>query len=775
MDFFESRDYDGRSRKRHRKTPLHRMRNPDALPWDQIPGLSAALGQGASLLGASRAFQELHRAFSGPADWTDWLAKTSRSVLNAKLQSHADFHLLLELTSSGSSAAGPTPGWLACNAYWVPALGHHICHFADTTDLEQAHLQARALAERVRLIFKHLPVMVAHFGPRPHNRCEFANQQFAELFGHDEQSIVGTPALGLISTKLRDAVVPFLRRTLREHVPVTFPFDFISLKGEPLRLEVTVTFAGDPRHTGVDKGFFYLITDITERHKTEFALRESEDRLAKFMNASEEGVIFHRDGLITDANPSASRLLETPIHLLLGRSVLDMVPPEFRDRAEAVIASGADTSYESEIVNAHSERIPVEIIGRSLMRNGERLRMAVVRDIRDRREAQARIHELIEGLRSEKDKAEAADRAKSVFLAAASHDLRQPIHALGLFLTALRSMSQSPTVRSTDLAEICRRMQASLDGLGQLLNMLLDVSRLDANAVQVERSPTSAQRLLEELDQDFHQLAAEKGLRLHVASSRLWVDTDPTVLRRILVNLVSNAVRYTSRGRVLIGCRPRGTEVEFQVWDSGIGIPSEQREAIFEEFFQIGQTPAAHHESHGLGLGLSIVKRSALLLHAPLDLRSTPGRGSMFSIRVPRCQPPADTSPPVQESAYPQSVARLGVLVIDDDEQVLAAMRSVLGVWGHHAFCATSPDEAVVMAISHASDIDLLISDHRLGGNVTAIDAIRAVHACLPRSVPTYILTGDTSPQRIFEASQLGFPILHKPIDAHTLRAILEP
>ena len=127
-------------------------------------------------------------------------------------------------------------------------------------------------------------------------------------------------------------------------------------------------------------------------------------------------------------------------------------------------------------------------------------------------------------------------------------------------------------------------MQASLDGLGQLLNMLLDVSRLDANAVQVERSPTSAQRLLEDLNQDFHQLAAEKGLRLHVCSSRLWVHTDPTVLRRILGNLLSNAVRYTSRGRVLIGCRLRGPEVEFQVWDSGIGIPPEQREAIFEEF-----------------------------------------------------------------------------------------------------------------------------------------------------------------------------------------------
>ncbi|MDP3810604.1 MAG: PAS domain S-box protein [Hydrogenophaga sp.] len=666
------------------------------------------------------------------------------------------------------------PAWLTCKGYWMSEFGHHACYFADTTAIELARMEAQALVERIRLIFKHLPVMVAHFGPRPHNRCEFANQRFAELFGFDEQAIIGTPALDLIGANLQDVVVPFLRRTREERVPVTFPCELTTATGDPMRLEVTVTSAASPNDVETDKGFFYLITNITERHKTEFALRESEDRLSRFMTASEEGVVFHRDGLITDANPAASRLFETPLHMLLGRSVLELIPPEYRARAASVIASGADASYESEIFNVHGERIPVEIIGRSMMRNGERLRMAVVRDIRDRREAQARIHELIEGLRSEKDKAEAADRAKSVFLAAASHDLRQPIHALGLFLTALRSMSQAKSVRTADLAEICRRMQASLDGLGQLLNMLLDVSRLDANAVQVERSPTSAQRLLEDLDQDFHQLATEKGLQLHVCSSRLWVDTDPTVLRRILVNLVSNAVRYTSRGRVLIGCRLRGPEVEFQVWDSGIGIPPEQREAIFEEFFQIGQTPASRHESHGLGLGLSIVKRSALLLHAPLNLRSTPGRGSMFSIRVPRCDPPANTIPPEQEAAYPQSGASLGVLVIDDDEHVLAAMRSVLGVWGHRVFCATSPDEAVVMAITHAPDIDLLISDYRLGGNVTAVDAIRAVHACLPRSVPTYILTGDTSPQRIQEASELGFPILHKPIDALALRSILE-
>ncbi len=749
------------------------MRNPFVIPWHLLPGLGAALGPGAALLGASAAFRDLHEVRGSPSDWTALLCGPSLQDLTSALARPQNFQVSLRLSETSATGAALPPMWLACNGHWSAELGHHACYFADTTAVELSRRQARSITESIQLVFAHLPMMVAYFGHQPRSVCLFANQQFAEVFGLDEQSIVGMSPRDVVGEDLVEEVNLHVRRLLHERTPVTFTCEVDTGTGAPRWVEVSLSLATRSWPASSEKGLFFLLTDITQRYKAEQALRESEDRLSRFMSASEEGVIFHSEGRITDANPAASRLFEMPLHTLLGKPVLNLVSPAFRDRAADILASGADAAHESEIFNVRGERIPVEIIGRSMMRNGERLRMAVVRDIRDRREAQARIHELIEGLRSEKDRAEAADRAKSVFLAAASHDLRQPIHALGLFLTALRSMSQSPSVRSTDLAEICRRMQASLDGLGQLLNMLLDVSRLDANAVQVERAPTSAQRLLEDLDQDFHQLAAEKGLRLHVVSSRLWVDTDPTVLRRILVNLVSNAVRYTSRGRVLIGCRLRGHDVEFQVWDSGIGIPSEQREAIFEVFFQIGQTPAAGHESHGLGLGLSIVKRSALLLNAPLDLRSTPGRGSMFSIRVPRCEPPPHAPVPEQETPFPRSGASLGVLVIDDDEQVLAAMRSVLGVWGHRVFCAISPDEAVVMAITHAHDIDLLISDHRLGGNVTAVDAIRAVHACLPRNVPTYILTGDTSPQRILEASRLGFPLLHKPIDAHALRSIL--
>src|SRR5690606_15798072 len=277
-------------------------------------------------------------------------------------------------------------------------------------------------------------------------------------------------------------------------------------------------------------------------------------------------------------------------------------------------------------------------------------------------------------------------------------------------------------------ADICRRMQSSLDGLGQLLNMLLDVSRLDANALQVQIGPCALTPLFQELQQEFVELASEKGLRLHVQRCSAWVGTDATVLRRILSNLMANAVRYTHRGRVLLGARRRGTRLEIQVCDSGIGIVPEHLEAIFEEFYQIGQSRARRDESHGLGLGLSIVKRSASLIGAELHVRSTPGRGSIFSVSVPCCAaPPASVLPDPEPVASSAGTGQRNVLVIDDDEQVLAGMQQLLQIWGHRVWCAASADEAAVLAIEHAADIDLLLSDYRLGGNITAVQAIAAV------------------------------------------------
>jgi two-component system, sensor histidine kinase len=735
--------------------------------WHDLPGLVLVASATGEQVYASPALDALMGATGRGRDSLSALTPESRQALHERLVRKSDFQLDLHWAPNGQGHAGARS--FGCSATWMPDPGLHLCIWVDITAPLQACSGACVESQFLQTLCNAIPVMVSYYSYPL--RCAYANSHYARQYGHDEESIVGLTIEQVLGRSNFEAQ-PFREQAFQQRKAITYERFFVREDSHAQWFLVTLVPLEDAQGSIV--GAVVMNQDITQRRLAEQALRESEDRLAKFMEASAEGVIFHRDGLITDVNPAACRLLGEPAGHLLGKETLQLLAPEHRPHARRVITQHSDTAYEGELLTHDGERIPVEVIGRSMLRNGEHLRMAVVRDISDRREAQLRIRELIAGLRTEKDRAEAADRAKSVFLAAASHDLRQPIHALSLFLTALRSMAQAPSVSPGELAEICRRMQASLDGLGQLLNMLLDVSRLDANAVEIARSPTSLAQLFTELDQDFHPLAREKGLRLRVLGSSLWVDTDPTVLRRILANLLSNAVRYTQRGRVLLGCRRRGTDVEIQVWDQGIGIPAEQRDAVFEEFYQIGQAAALRHESHGLGLGLSIVKRSAQLLDAPLDLRSQPGRGSMFCIRVPVCAPPEPCAPKASEASFARAAHGMGVLVIDDDAQVLSAMHSVLSAWGHRVFCALSPDEAVLLAITHTDKINLLISDYRLGGNVTALDAIHAVQACLPRPVPTYILTGDTSPQRIHEASILGFPLLHKPVQASALRNILE-
>ncbi len=732
--------------------------------WTRLPGMAALLSRTGVALACTPGWTAHWASTSHASDWRNALDTDSRCRLLDALAQERDFDVPIEMPG-----AQQRHGHWRCTGWWSRSEQAHGCQFVEVTRAEQERRAASAVCERIHLLFDQLPMQVAYFGPPPVSICLFANDSFARYQGREQRAIIGLPLREILSANDRKRVRQLQPAYWAGGGRLQYHHSMQDPQGD-IR-HYLESWIADHDEQGRECGTFVLLADVTEQYRAEALLRASEERLARFMEASAEGVIFHRDGVITDANPAACRLLSLTHQELVGRSVLSL-PPEARQARSALsIDSGADAAIETEMQDGRGQFIPVELVGRSLLRRDQRQRMTVIRDTRDRRAAQARIHALIEDLRSQKDRAEAADRAKSVFLAAASHDLRQPIHAMGLFLTALRTMAHAPSaVHPEELADICRRMQSSLDGLGQLLNMLLDVSRLDANAVQVQIQPCALNTLFLELEQEFVELASEKGLQLHVQPCSAWVDTDATVLRRILSNLMANAVRYTPRGRIVLGARRRGAFMEIQVCDSGIGIVPDQLEAIFEEFYQVGQSRARRDESHGLGLGLSIVKRSARLIGAGLHVRSTPARGSIFSVSVPRCE-----APPASAPAEPEPVAsnaRAGqrsVLVIDDDEQVLAGMQQLLHIWGHRVWCAASADQAVVLAIEHAAEIDLLLSDYRLGGNTTAVQAIAAVHACLGRQVPTYILTGDTSPQRIQEASELGFPLLHKPVDTSAL------
>ncbi|MBB1624273.1 sensor histidine kinase KdpD [Achromobacter sp. UMC71] len=242
---------------------------------------------------------------------------------------------------------------------------------------------------------------------------------------------------------------------------------------------------------------------------------------------------------------------------------------------------------------------------------------------------------LVRSLERERDRVAAADRAKTRFLAAAGHDLRQPVHALGMFTDVLASRAERGSVTPQDTLHVARRQQAVLDGLNRLLDGLLDLSRMDAHLLRVERRAVDLDTMFDDLRQDYEPQARARGLRLSVAPVALVVDTDPALLRRILDNLLSNALSYTPSGRVLLAARRRRGGALIQVWDTGAGIAPELQESVFAEFTRGAAPSEAALVGQGLGLGLAIVRRLADLLHCEVSLRSVPGKGSVFSLWVP--------------------------------------------------------------------------------------------------------------------------------------------
>ena len=376
---------------------------------------------------------------------------------------------------------------------------------------------------------------------------------------------------------------------------------------------------------------------------------------------------------------------------------------------------------------------------------------------------------LIDQLTAEKEKAEEANRAKSHFLAAASHDLRQPAHALRLFVSSLGALGErGAAVEAGRLNGIVLKMQASLRGLSRLLNGLLDISRLDAGVVEPEPRPLPLQRVFDAMRANFAEQARQKELTLQVRATDLWVSSDRVLLEQILGNLLSNAVRYTTTGEVLLRARRRGAQVELQVWDTGTGIPADQREAIFREYYQLGN-PQRDLEQ-GLGIGLSIVRRAAALLGAEVRLRSRVGRGSMFSLRVPAAEPVAPAQNEAQAQAAP--VRGVQVLALDDDRVVLDALEELLDAWGHRLLAASRSADAI--ALARTENVQLVIADYRLAEPITGAEALREILAACPPSTVGAIITGDTSPERIREAVASGYTILHKPIEPAALRKLID-
>jgi PAS domain S-box-containing protein len=461
-------------------------------------------------------------------------------------------------------------------------------------------------------------------------------------------------------------------------------------------------------------------------------------------------VIVTADGTIAFASAQITQVFGYAPAEVLGREVECLLPERLRRKHPAhrrrfftqpvVRPMGAGL----ELYGLHKDghEFPVEISLSPIQTDQGLLVISAIRDVTTQRDAERALAE--------------ANRAKSRFLAAASHDLRQPLQALNL----LNGVAERNTQEGSLLRTIVERQQRALDSMSGLLNSLLDISKLDAGMVAPEIKHFAVDGVFARLRSDFEEQAREKGIELAIEDCALGAYTDPELLQQLLMNLIANAVRYTHLGHVTVTCRRQDANLVFEVGDTGLGIPREEMDRIFEEFYQVDR---GTRRPEGLGLGLSIVKRLMTLLGYELDVESHPGEGSVFRVTVPAGEVPAAII------AQPEpSVAAAGkrVLIIDDELAVAHATSLLLSVEGFDVDIASSQLEAIATAATHAPD--LIISDYHLRGGETGAAVVSAVRDALHAEVPVVFVTGDTA-RAIADHGLKNAQLLTKPLRGEEL------
>lgn len=389
--------------------------------------------------------------------------------------------------------------------------------------------------------------------------------------------------------------------------------------------------------------------------------------------------------------------------------------------------------------------------------------------LHDRNTLQQRIDDATQELRQKKEEAERANFDKSRFLAAASHDLRQPMHALGLFVGELQSR-----LDTRDQQKIAHKIEESVEALSSLLDSLLDISKLDAGIVHPQMQGVDIEVMIKRLAQDFIPVAQRKNITFHVHSVKAMVLSDPVLLERILLNLLSNAIRYTPQnGAVLLACRRRGDDLRIEVRDNGIGIPPEEQQNVFREFVQLANS--ARDRSKGIGLGLAIVDRLAKLLRHPLTVHSALHRGSTFAVTVPRLLGVDELlaeplHAPVAATYKHDRLENLQVLVVDDDMLVRFSTAGILESWGCQIAVAEDMQEASdKYAEAH---FDLVICDYRLPDGDGLVLADRIKERCVIQP-PFILISGDTAPEILQATNERGLHLLHKPVRPAKLRSLI--
>lgn len=462
-------------------------------------------------------------------------------------------------------------------------------------------------------------------------------------------------------------------------------------------------------------------------------------------------------GLIRAFNPAAERIFGYRADEVVGRNVAMRMPEPHRSRHDSYMRRYLDggpghiigIGREVEGQRKDGSTFPMDLTVSEGRSAGEHLFTGILRDLSETRRRET----------------EDAPPLDARFLAAAGHDLRQPVQAI-VFLVSLLSQK----LRGQPAQAIVRDLHEAIESLEILLDSLLDVARLEAGMVTPRQTDFAVATVLDRLAGEFRPLAADKGLQLRLVPSGGMVRSDPTLLLCILRHLLSNAVRYTPRGRILLGCRHRRDRLRIEIHDTGIGIPPKHRQEIFEDFARLG--PPEHARGRRLGLGLAVVRRLARLLGHRLTLDSTPGKGSVFAVEVAaaalgsgrsRRRARAAASPP----------ARSLIMLIDDEPMGLKGMSLLLQTWGYDVLAAESEEQALEALNRGGQKPNAILADYRLREGHTGTEAIQHIRARFDTPIPSIIITGDTAPERLREVEDTGLPILHKPVRPPALREVL--
>ncbi|MDA8231905.1 MAG: PAS domain S-box protein [Magnetospirillum sp.] len=592
------------------------------------------------------------------------------------------------------------------------------------------------------------------------------NKACAEYFGMTAAEIVGRTDFDLVNPEIAE----FFRRqdtlAAASGQPRCNEEWVVRPNGERMLLETSKTplFGED----GQPLGIIGISRDITGRKGIEDALRESERRFRVMFEQASDAMFLHDEkGRVVDVNEAACRTLGYSRDELIGAQPEGYVIWSGQGPQGAIgpsgaleyVFSGGDVAECPIHRRKDGSTFPVETIFRRLEFGGRQFILAVARDVTERKRAE-------DALKTARAAAEAANKAKTNFLAAASHDLRQPVQALTLLLHLLNERQGCD-----EQADIRAKMAVTLGSTADMLAKLMDYAALESGGAVVKNEVFRLDGLVRTIAREEEENAAAKGLRLRVHAPPSSTESDPVLLGRILRNLIRNAIVYTERGGVLVAIRKRGTMTRIEIWDSGSGIPPAERDKVFEELYQTNNP--GRDRDKGVGLGLAIVRKTAQALGHRLSVRSSEGRGSVFAVDVPWLAADGGT---VAADPAEEAEARCGatVLIVEDDHVQAAALKSILCQLGYMAVAARDGASALDAAAQLPEPPHLVISDYRLPGTLNGVEAVSALREAVGRPIAAILVTGDTQAAVAEQAERIGCAVVHKPFSPIALIDLID-